>query len=176
MKAIILTRVSTKEQEDGHSLDAQRSRLQEYCKRKGLEVMKTFDIVESSTRGDRKEFQAMLAFAASQKETIAVVADAVDRVQRSFVETTQLDALCLQEKFELHFFKEGMVINKNASPMDIMRCDFAVMGTKSYVLQLSENVRRSMEYKRKNGEWTAHRVRLKNIVGNADGCSPHWLP
>lgn len=27
------------------------------------------------------------------------------------------------------------------------------MGAKSYVLNLSENVRRSLEYKRRNGEW-----------------------
>ena len=31
--------------------------------------------------------------------------------------------------------------------------DFSVMGAKSYVLNLSENVRRSFEYKRRNGEW-----------------------
>ena len=27
------------------------------------------------------------------------------------------------------------------------------MGAKSYVLNFSENVRRSLEYKRRNGEW-----------------------
>lgn len=46
-------------------------------------------ITESSTRGDRRKFMArksveMLSFAKKQKETIAIVADAVDRVQRSF--------------------------------------------------------------------------------------------
>jgi DNA invertase Pin-like site-specific DNA recombinase len=35
---------------------------------------------------------------------------------------------------------------------DIRRWDFSVMGAKSYVLNLSENVRRSLEYKRRNGE------------------------
>jgi DNA invertase Pin-like site-specific DNA recombinase len=44
MKAIIRARVSTKGQEEGHSIAAQR-------------------LVESSTRGERKEFAAMLAFA-----------------------------------------------------------------------------------------------------------------
>ena len=60
MKAIILARVSTKEQEEGHSIAAQRQRLVDYCARKGLEVIRTFEIVESSTRGERKEFTAML--------------------------------------------------------------------------------------------------------------------
>ncbi len=42
MKAIILARVSTKEQEEGHSIAAQRQRLVDYCARKGLKVIKTF--------------------------------------------------------------------------------------------------------------------------------------
>ena len=56
MKAIILARVSTKEQEEGYSIAAQRQRLVEYCARKSLHVIKTFELVESSTRGERKEF------------------------------------------------------------------------------------------------------------------------
>jgi site-specific DNA recombinase len=52
--------------------------------RKGLKVIKTYELVESSTRGERKEFAAMLAFAQAQNETVAIVADAVDRFQRSF--------------------------------------------------------------------------------------------
>jgi DNA invertase Pin-like site-specific DNA recombinase len=35
MKAIILARVSTKEQKEGHSIAAQRQRLVGYCARKG---------------------------------------------------------------------------------------------------------------------------------------------
>jgi DNA invertase Pin-like site-specific DNA recombinase len=39
-KAILLARVSTKDQEDGYSIEAQKNRLQEYCTRKGLEFYK----------------------------------------------------------------------------------------------------------------------------------------
>jgi site-specific DNA recombinase len=63
MKAIILARASTKEQEEGHSIGAQRQRLAEYCARKDLQVIRVFELVESSTRGERKEFAAMLEFA-----------------------------------------------------------------------------------------------------------------
>ncbi|MCX4348395.1 MAG: recombinase family protein [Alphaproteobacteria bacterium] len=155
MKAVILTRVSSKEQEDGHSLAAQNTRLIEYAKRKNLEVIKSYQIIESSTHGKRKEFTEMLNFCKRQKETIAIIADAVDRVQRSFKESVLLDELVRKEKLELHFYREGMIIGKNANANDIMRWDFAVMGAKTYVLQLSENVKRSMEYKVKNGEFTS---------------------
>ena len=153
MKAIILARVSTKEQEEGHSIAAQRQRLVDYCARKGLDVIRTFEIVESSTRGERKEFAAMLEFAKAQNETIAIVADAVDRFQRSFKESVLIDELHRKEQVELHFYREVMVIGEGASSTDILRWDFSVMGAKSYVLNLSENVRRSLEYKRRNGEW-----------------------
>ena len=153
MKAIILARVSTKEQEEGHSIAAQRQRLAEYCTRKGLDVIRSFEIVESSTRGERKEFTAMLEFAQGSGQTVAIVADAVDRFQRSFKESVLIDELIRKEQVELHFYREGMVIGKGASSTDILRWDFSVMGAKSYVLNLSENVRRSLEYKRRNGEW-----------------------
>ncbi len=153
MKAIILARVSTKEQEEGHSIAAQRQRLADYCARKGLDVIKTFELIESSTKGERKEFTAMLEFAKAQGEIVAIVADAVDRFQRSFKESVLIDELIRREQVELHFFRESMVIGKGASSTDILRWDFSVMGAKSYVLNLSENVKRSLEYKRRNGEW-----------------------
>ena len=152
MKAIILTRVSTKMQEEGLSLLAQSNRLQDYAERKGLEVIRTFEIVESSTHGERKQFMEMINFCKKQKETIAIVADTVDRVQRSFKESVLLDELMRKDKIELHFYREGMVLNSKSTSVDIMRWDFSVMGAKAYVLQLSENVRRSTEQKNKNGE------------------------
>ena len=63
MKAVILARVSSKEQEEGYSLDAQKDRLINYCNRNNLEVIKTFTIIESSTQGTRKNFNEMLNFA-----------------------------------------------------------------------------------------------------------------
>lgn len=153
MNALILARVSTKEQEEGHSIDAQISRLQEYCQRKNLKVLKVFKIIESSTQGDRKEFHQMIEFAKAQKEIVALVADAVDRIQRSFKESVMLDELIRAGKIELHFNREGMILNHNATSTDIMRWDFSVMTAKSYVLQLSDNVKRSLNHKIKNGEW-----------------------
>ena len=54
----------------------------------------------------------MLEFAKTQKEMIAIVADAVDRFQRSFKESVLIDELIKKEKVELHFHRERMVIGK----------------------------------------------------------------
>ena len=152
MKAVILTRVSSKEQEERLSLDAQSTRLIEYAKRKNLEVIKSFQIVESSTQGDRKKFKEVIDFCKKQKEPVALLADAVDRVQRSFKESVMLDDLVRKEKIELHFYRENMIIGKNSTAINVMQWDFAVMGAKSYVLQLSENVKRSLDFKANGGE------------------------
>jgi Resolvase, N terminal domain len=93
-------------------------------------VIKTYELVESSTRGERKEFAAMLAFAQAQNETVAIVADAVDRFQRSFKESVLIDELIRKEKVKLHFHREGMIIGKGASSTDILRWDFSVDGRK----------------------------------------------
>ena len=45
MKAIILSRVSTNDQQEGHSISAQKARLKEYCQRKNLTVIKEFEII-----------------------------------------------------------------------------------------------------------------------------------
>jgi|GEM_PF-2950571 len=61
-KAVILSRVSSYAQEDGQSLDAQLERGREYAKQKELKVLNEYRIVESSTRGNRTEFNEMLDF------------------------------------------------------------------------------------------------------------------
>ncbi len=170
MKAVILARVSTREQEQGYSIDAQDSRLREYSERKELKVIKVFRIIESSTRGARKDFMDMIEFIKEQDEPIALVADAVDRVQRSFKESVLLDELRKQGKIEIHFFRENLVLNNNSKSFEIMMWDFAVMGAKSYVLNLSDNVKRSNDHKLKNGEWlTKAPIGYKNTIDTITG-------
>lgn len=93
MKAIILARVSSKEQQEGYSIQTQTDQLTQYCKTKKFLIIKTFQIIESSTRGERKDFKAMLEFAGKQSETVALVASSIDRLQRSFREYPLLDNL-----------------------------------------------------------------------------------
>lgn len=84
MKAILLARVSSKEQEEGQSIPAQERRLREYAERKGLTIDRVYKITESSINDTRKEFEKILIDIRKSKETIALVADTIDRVQRSF--------------------------------------------------------------------------------------------
>lgn len=152
MKAVILARVSTKEQEEeGISLDAQIDRLREYCKRKGLEVIKEFELTESSTQGKRKGFYEAFDYIKKQECRIAVVADAVDRLQRGFKETPMLNDLITAGKVELHFCRENIVIDENATSSQKLHWDLSVLLAKSYVSSLSDNVKRSFKKKLDDG-------------------------
>ena len=151
-KAVILTRVSSKEQEEGYSIEAQKHRLQLYCERRSLSVLKVFELVESSTQGDRKQFMAMLKFVKSYREPIAIVADKVDRVQRSFKEYPMLDALIQAGKIELHFNSENYIIHKNSVSQERLMWSMGVIMAQSYVDSLRDNVKRSIDHKIRQGE------------------------
>ena len=150
MKAIILARVSDKKQD---SNEAQVVRISDYVKSKKLTPWKTYEIEESSTRGDREKFQEVVEVIKSSKEPIALVVDTVDRLQRSFKESVQLDELRKSGKLEIHFYREGLVVHQNSNSADLLRWDMAVMFARSYVLQLSDNVKRKHDQMRLNGEW-----------------------
>lgn len=151
MKSIFLARVSDKKQD---SNEAQMTRVLEYAKSRKLEMWKSYELEESSTQGNREKFQEIITELEKSKETIALVVDTVDRLQRSFKESVQLDDLRKRGKVEIHFYRENLIIHKDSNSADILRWDMAVMFAKSYVLQLSDNVKRKQEQMRRNGEWT----------------------
>lgn len=153
MDAIIFARVSSREQEDGYSLDAQINRLEAYCKRTDLRIIQRFVITESSTRGERTQFYDMLDFIKKQKTPIAIVCDKVDRLQRSFKEVPILDELRKKGKISLHFYTENQVIDKDSTSMQLMTYHLYVMLAESYTNAISDNVKRSQQQMIKEGKW-----------------------
>jgi len=152
-RAIIFVRVSSKDQEDGYSIDAQKHRLENYCSRRNLVVDKVFELVESSTIGDRRKFMSMVKYAEHKKETIAIVVDKVDRLQRSLREYPLLDKLVLEGKIELHFNSENYVIHKHSKSQDRQAWSLGVVMAQGYVDSLRDNVKRSINHKIRLGEW-----------------------
>ena len=153
MKAFLLARVSSKDQQDNNSIPAQTRRLKEYAERRNLQVVETFQLVESSTRQNRRKFEEILSRIQQSQETIALVTDTIDRLQRDFKETVMLNEHLRNGSLELHFLRENLVIHKDSNSSDIQRWDIGVVFAKGYVTQLSDNVKRSQEQKILDGEW-----------------------
>ena len=153
MKAILLARVSSREQEDGQSIPAQERRLLDYAKERGLTVDQVCKITESSTKESRKEFEKIIDRIRKSKEPFALVADTIDRVQRSFKESVVLEELRREGKVEIHFYRERLILHARSNSSDLLRWDMGVMFARSYVLQLSDNIKRSKEQAAKSGSW-----------------------
>ena len=151
MKAVILVRVSTEMQEDGFSLDAQLDRLRNYCLNRNLEVLKEFTFVESSFKGKRTKFYEAINFVRKISGKTAIVVDTVDRLQRSFNEFPLLTELVNQEKIELHFYKENLIISKNSKSSDLAMWQMQILSANMYVNSTRDNVKRSEEKMLKEG-------------------------
>ncbi len=154
-QAIIFARVSSNKQELGASIEAQVEAITNYCQNKNFVILapKQFIITESSTRGDRKLFNEMLDFVRKQKHKTAIVVHCIDRLQRGFDECTAIRELLRDDKIEVHFYKEGLILHKESSTGDIARWDFGILSAKMYIGSMQENVKRSQRFNRAAGKW-----------------------
>ena len=171
-KAVLLARVSSREQEQGVSIDAQVASLHEYCKNKSLEIVKEYIITESSTRGDREQYHEMLDFVKKYKEKIAIVVNCVDRLQRSYKDTPILDDLRKEGKIEIHFLKEGLILHKDSMGSQITNWNLFVLMANSYIQSMRDNVMRSFTFNWKQGKWQSFApvgyMNYKNAEGKSD--------
>lgn len=62
-----------------------------------------------------------------------------------------MEELRKEGKVAIHFMREGLILNTKSNSADLMRWDMGVMFARNYVLQLSDNVKRSKEQAVKNG-------------------------
>ena len=84
-KAVIYTRVSTKEQaENNASLETQLKYCKELADKKGIEVLEYFGgTYESAKSDERKQFQKMLSFVNKRKDVGYIIVYSYDRFSRT---------------------------------------------------------------------------------------------
>ena len=167
MKAIAIARVSTEEQKDaGNSIPAQFVRMENYCKHKVFSLSETGKISfdESAYKKDRKNFDKFLdaLVEESKKQKIAVCFDKVDRLSRNIFDKriSKLYEMAVADIIELHFVSDGQIINNQMSAVQKFQFGMSLGLAKYYSDAISDNTKRGLETKRRNGEWTAGKVPL----------------
>lgn len=143
-EAVLYCRVSSKEQEDtGYSLPAQEKLLTEYAQRKGLTTSKVFSVAESASGAkQRKVFEEMMDYM-KKKDIQILLCEKVDRLTRNLKEAVVAnDWLEANEKRQLHFVKQNLVIHKNAKSDEKFRWDIEIVLAKKYIANLSEEVKK----------------------------------
>ncbi len=152
MKAVIFARVSTKDQEEGHSLDAQIQACYEYAIKKTFRVIEQFRIIESSLAGGRPEFAKMICYIKKQSEKVAIICYCVDRLQRDFDEQyLELQKLIKIDKVEVHYVKDGFVEHRDMDSSAKFRKNLDVLLATDYRNRISDNVKRSNQKKLEEG-------------------------
>lgn len=145
--AVLLRRVSTIMQErDGNSLQNQLEMLTEYCQRKGLTIIKDAEIVESSTKGERKKFMEVIKFCQQQRGGVALVCLKTDRLFRNFKNYTMIDEMRKSGQLELHLIQENLILNKDSKAGDLTILGLNVVMAQNYALSLRDNVVYGMDY------------------------------
>lgn len=145
--AVLFRRVSTTMQErDGNSLQNQLEMLTEYCQRKGLIIIKDAEIVESSTKGERKKFMEVIKFCQQQRGGVALVCLKTDRLFRNFKNYTMIDEMRKSGQLELHLTQDNLILNKTSKAGDLTILGLNVVMAQNYALSLRDNVVYGMDY------------------------------
>lgn len=148
-KAIIYARVSSDRQEkEGFSIPAQIDYLKEYAIKHSLIVEKIFSESETAKKAGRKAFNEMLAYIKETGIKIILV-EKTDRLYRNFKDYITLEDYDL----EVHLAKEGTVISKNSKSHDKFIHGIKVLMAKNYIDNLSEEVRKGLAEKVKQGHY-----------------------
>jgi site-specific DNA recombinase len=97
MNVILWARVSSREQREGYSIDAQLRVMEEKVERMGWHAVKTFTVAESARRGaDRKAFNDMVMWVrknAARHKIKAVLSHKLDRVCRNMRDAVRMQEL-----------------------------------------------------------------------------------
>ena len=165
-QAVLYTRVSSKDQErGGFSIPAQRKLLRQYAEEQRLGVVAEFSDVESAGRAGRTKFGDMVRHLRTHKTCRAILVEKTDRLYRNLKDWVTLDELAV----EVHLVKEGVVLSEDSVSSEKFVHGIKVLVAKNFIDNLSEEVRKGLNEKVRQGQWPARApVGYQNVTG-ADG-------
>lgn len=171
--AALICRVSSREQEDGYSLDAQEHLLREFSAKRGLNVLVVSSFSESASKHLRRQkFQAFMAEVARRKIDHIVV-EKVDRLTRSGLKEAVMidDWLEADANRYLHCVKDGIDLHKFSRSGDKLNWGMRVVLAKNYTDNLREEVRKASDTMLRKGIWPN-----KTPMGYIRDKSQHYSP
>lgn len=145
-KCVVYARVSTAEQRDeGYSIPAQQKAVNEYCVRKGLQVVREFQEAESASRTGRTQFGKMLELLQADSSIKTVVVHKIDRLTRNMEDMAALDRLDVRV--------ESVTEALPDSPNGMLVRDIFIAMARNYSANLRYEVIKGQREKVAQGGW-----------------------
>jgi len=154
VRTILLARVSTDEQETIQQI----TKLKEYIRSKPeltLSEDDIFDFDESAHKDvtQRKKFNEVLDKIFSIDERIVLCSDKIDRMVRDFLTFLPIiDHLRKQDKVELHFPGDNLILSNDSPAGDWFRFNMGVALAQYYSDSISDSVKRKFAQKIREGK------------------------
>ena len=154
---VIYTRVSSKEQEEGFSIEAQQNLLREYAEKNGLEVVEEYTDAETATAKQvgRPAFGKMVSFLQAQARVEngarVILVEKTDRLHRNIKDWGTIGDLIEESNVSLHLVKEGTVLSRDSRSSEKFIYEIRSVMAKHYSDNLSEEVRKGMGTKASMG-------------------------
>jgi len=151
-KAIAYCRVSSREQAEGYSLDAQYEKINLYAEKQNLKVYKSWRVSESAKKEGRKAFNEMIDFL-KKSDIRVVIFEKIDRVARNFRDIVKVQELIDDYDKEFHFVRENIVLHRNSRSSEKLNFDLQAVLAKNYINNLSDEVKKGFQEKLRQGGW-----------------------
>jgi site-specific DNA recombinase len=161
--AVIYARVSSKDQErEGFSIPAQLASLHEYASRQGFRVAREFVDVETAKQAGRTGFGEMISYLKDSRNRTVLLVEKTDRLYRNFRDLVTVDELGVA----IHFVKENVVLSPESRSSEKFMHGIKVLVAKNYIDNLSEETRKGMLEKARQGIWPSYApLGYTNILG-----------
>ena len=152
-KAVVYARVSSKEQEQGFSLDAQLKLTRRYAGEHQFEVVREFSFWESAKQQGRKHFNEMLRFLRQNPDCRVIIVEKTDRLLRNLHDYVAIEDLVEELNAEVHLVKEGQIISKTSRSQDKLVHGMHVVLARNYILNMKEEITKGQTIKAEKGQY-----------------------
>jgi DNA invertase Pin-like site-specific DNA recombinase len=161
--AVLYARVSSKDQEkEGFSIPAQLELLRKYAAARGFTIAREFVDIETAKAAGRSGFGQMMAFLKKNANCRIILVEKTDRLYRNFRDYVTVDEF----EPEVHLVKENVILSRESHSHQRLQHEIKVVLAKNYSDNLSEETRKGMREKARQGIWPSYApLGYKNVDG-----------
>ena len=163
---MLYARVSSKEQEQGYSIQAQQEFLRPYAVQHNLVIEREFVDVATAKKPGRPGFTEMLQYLQEKSGCRVVLVEKTDRLYRNWGDATTVATLIEELGLEIHLVKDGQIYSQSSRAADKYRHGMDVLNAKRYIDNLSEEVQKGLRTKAAQGPWPSYApLGYRNVTG-----------